>query len=244
MLREDKERLVAELTERLKGSETVIVADYRGLSVTDIDKLRTDLLTHGARFSVVKNTLTRRAAEAAGSTELLALLEGPTAIAFLESEGDPVAVAKALNDAAKAEVLTIKGGVLQGTTMTAEAVKELASLPPVDTVRAQLAGAIMAPLTTVVMLLSAPLHDLVGLIDARIRQLEEQGESSAETETRSVEEAAEPETRSVEEPEAPTEGPGAGEPIAEERAAEEPTAEPRARSAEESTETTEEQEES
>ncbi|HKG11035.1 MAG TPA: 50S ribosomal protein L10, partial [Gaiellaceae bacterium] len=99
MLREDKERVVAELTERLRTSETLIVADYRGLTVTDIDKLRTDLLTHGARFSVVKNTLTRRAAEAAGTTELLALLEGPTAIAFLESGGDPVAVAKALNDA-------------------------------------------------------------------------------------------------------------------------------------------------
>ena len=100
MLREDKERLVAELTERLKSSETLIVADYRGLTVTDIDKLRTDLLSHGARFSVVKNTLTRRAAEAAGADALLALLEGPTAIAFLETEGDPVAVAKALNDAA------------------------------------------------------------------------------------------------------------------------------------------------
>ena len=224
MLREDKERLVAELTDRLKGSETLIVADYRGLTVTDIDKLRTDLLTHGARFSVVKNTLTRRAAEAAGATELLALLEGPTAIAFLESEGDPVAVAKALNDRAKAEVLTIKGGMLQGTTMTADAVKELASLPSVDTVRAQLAGAIMAPLTTVVMLLSAPLHDLVGLIDARIRQLEEQGDSSA----------AEPAA------EAPAEEPAAEA----EAAVEEPAAEPEARSAEESTETTEEQEES
>jgi len=229
MLREDKERLVAELTDRLKGSETLIVADYRGLTVTDIDKLRTVLLSHGARFSVVKNTLTRRAAEAAGATELLALLEGPTAIAFLESEGDPVAVAKALNDRAKAEVLTIKGGMLQGTTMTADAVKELASLPSVDTVRAQLAGAIMAPLTTVVMLLSAPLHDLVGLIDARIRQLEEQGDSSA----------AEPaEQAPAEEPAAEAEAP------AEEPAAEEPTAEPEARSAEESTETTEEQEES
>ena len=180
MLREEKERLVAELTDRLKSTETLIVADYRGLTVTDIDKLRTDLIGHGARFTVVKNTLTRRAAEAAGTTELLALLEGPTAIAFLESEGDPVAVAKALNDAAKAEILSIKGGVLEGTTMTAEAVKELASLPPVDTVRAQVAGAILSPLTTVVMLLSAPLHDLVGLIDARIRQLEESSPEEAE----------------------------------------------------------------
>jgi large subunit ribosomal protein L10 len=217
MLREDKERVVAELTERLRTSETLIVADYRGLTVTDIDKLRTDLLAHGARFSVVKNTLTKRAAEAAGTTDLLALLEGPTAIAFLESEGDPVAVAKALNDAARAEVLSIKGGVLQGTTMTADSVKELASLPAVDTLRAQVAGAIVSPLTTVVMLLSAPLHDLVGLIDARIGQLEEQGDTSASD---------------AEAPEAPAEEPAAEEPAAE---ATEP---------EESTEPTDEQEES
>jgi large subunit ribosomal protein L10 len=223
MLREEKERVVAELTERLRTSDTLIVADYRGLTVTDIDKLRTDLLAHGARFSVVKNTLTRRAAEAAGTTELLALLEGPTAIAFLESEGDPVAVAKALNEAARAEVLTIKGGVLEGTTMTADSVKELASLPAVETIRAQLAGAIVSPLTTVVMLLSAPLHDLVGLIDARIRQLEEQGDTSASEETpaeapseeeqgdTSASAVLEPGTRSVEEPaaEAPAEEPAA-----------------------------------
>jgi large subunit ribosomal protein L10 len=225
MLKQEKERVVAELTERLKLSETLIVADYRGLSVTDIDKLRTDLLAHGARFSVVKNTLTRRAAEAAGTTDLLALLEGPTAIAFLESDGDPVAVAKALNEAAKGEVLTIRGGILQGTTMTAESVKDLASLPPVDTLRAQLAGAILSPLTTVVMLLAAPLHDLVGLIDARIRQLEEQGDTSA----------AEAETPAAEE-----------EPQDEEPAAEAPEEEPAAEAAEteETPEPTEEQEES
>jgi large subunit ribosomal protein L10 len=235
MLREDKERVVAELTERLRTSDTLMVADYRGLSVTDIDKLRTDLLAHGARFSVVKNTLTRRAAEAAGATELLALLDGPTAIAFLESEGDPVAVAKALNDAAKTDVLSIKGGVLEGTTMTADAVKELASLPPVDTIRAQVAGAILSPLTTVVMLLSAPLHDLVGLIDARIRQLEEQGDTSAaqsETEAPAAEEPPAEEPAAEAAPEEPTADAAAEEPAAD---ATEP---------EESTEPTEEQEES
>jgi large subunit ribosomal protein L10 len=207
MLREEKERLVAELTDRLRSAETLIVADYRGLTVTDIDKLRTDLLAHGAKFSVVKNTLTRRAAEAAGTTDLLALLEGPTAIAFLESEGDPVAVAKALNDAAKSEILSIKGGMLEGTTMSAAAVKELASLPPMETVRAQLAAAILSPLTTVVMLLSAPLHDLVGLIDARIRQLEEQGSSAAETAELEEESRAKPaaEAAETEESTEPTE---------------------------------------
>ena len=241
MLREEKERLVTELTDRLKSSETLIVADYRGLTVTDIDKLRTDLLAYGATFSVVKNTLTRRAAEAAGTTELLALLEGPTAIAFLESEGDPVAVAKALNDAAKSEILSIKGGVLEGTTMTAEAVKELASLPPMETIRAQLAGAILSPLTTVVMLLSAPLHDLVGLIDARIRQLEEQGDTSAAEAEAEPEPEAEAAATEPAAQDSAVEEPAAGEPAAEEPTAEAPAEEPAA-DPEESTEPTEEQE--
>ena len=93
MQRADKERVVAELAERLRSAETLIVADYRGLTMPQIDALRGRLLEHGARFTVVKNTLTRRAAEAAGAERLLALLEGPTAIAFIEAEGDPVAVA-------------------------------------------------------------------------------------------------------------------------------------------------------
>ena len=95
MRRSEKERVVAELVERLRSTETLIVADYRGCPVTEINDLRGQLLEHGARFTVVKNTLTRRAAEEAGAeAPLLALLDGPTAIAFLESDGDPVAVAK------------------------------------------------------------------------------------------------------------------------------------------------------
>jgi large subunit ribosomal protein L10 len=191
MDRSEKERLVAELTERLKASETMIVADYRGLTVTEIDELRTKLLEHGARFSVVKNTLTRRAAESAGVDALLALLEGPTAIAFLETEGDPVAVAKALDDAAKAEVLVIKGGLLDGAEIAADDVKQLAKLPPADTLRAQLVGALAGSLTTVVGLFAAPMRDLVGVIDARIRQLEEQGEAAPAEEPKAEEPKAE-----------------------------------------------------
>ena len=101
MHKEDKERVVTELTEKLRNSDTLIVADYRGLTMTQIDALRGRLLEHGARFSVVKNTLTRRAAEAAGADQLLALLEGPSAIAFIEADGDAVAVAKALADSAR-----------------------------------------------------------------------------------------------------------------------------------------------
>jgi large subunit ribosomal protein L10 len=172
MLKSDKERVVAELTERLRVSETLIVADYRGLTNAEIDALRTKLIEHGARFSVVKNTLTRRAAEAAGADALLALLDGPSAIAFVEHDGDPVAVAKALGDVATStKVLAIRGGVLEGKSMTSEEVADLAKLPPADVLRAQLVGAIVSPLTTVVALVTAPLRDLVGLIDARIEQL-------------------------------------------------------------------------
>ncbi len=172
MKKEDKERVVAELTERLRTSETLIVADYRGLTMPQIDELRGKLLEHGARFAVVKNTLTRRAAEAAGADTLLALLEGPTAIAFLEGNGDPVAVAKALADAARTtRVLTIRGGLLEGRPIEGTAVEELAKLPPTDVLRSQVLGAITGPLTAIVGLFTAPLQDLYGLLDARIEQL-------------------------------------------------------------------------
>jgi large subunit ribosomal protein L10 len=180
MQKEDKEKLVAELTERLRSSQALLVADYRGLTMTAIDDLRGELLKHGARFSVVKNTLTRRAAEAAGADALLALLEGPTAIAFLEAEGDPVAAAKALSDAARTtRILAIRGGVLEGRTISADEVENLAKLPPVDILRGQVLGAITGPLTTIVGLFAAPLQNLIGLIDARIEQLQAQGDTSA-----------------------------------------------------------------
>jgi large subunit ribosomal protein L10 len=194
MLKTDKERIVAELTERLQSSETLIVADYRGLTMSEIDDLRTKLLEHGARFSVVKNTLTRRAAEAAGADAVLALLEGPTAIAFLESDGDPVAVAKALSDAAKTtRVLEIRGGILDGRPITGADVANLATLPAVDVVRSQVLGAVTAPLQTIVGLFTAPLQNLVGRLDARIEQLgapgEEAGEETNEETTEEPQEA-------------------------------------------------------
>jgi large subunit ribosomal protein L10 len=178
--KEDKELVVAELTERLRTSETLLVADYRGLTMPQIDALRTRLLESGARFSVVKNTLGRRAAEAAGSEALLTLLEGPSAIAFLQADGDMVAAAKALSDMARdSKVLAIKGGVLSGRAMSAEEVESLATLPPVDVLRGQVLAAIIAPVTALLGLVSAPVQNLIGLIDARIEQLEAQGDTSA-----------------------------------------------------------------
>jgi large subunit ribosomal protein L10 len=216
MLRSDKERVVAELTERLKTTDTLIVADYRGLTVTQIDDLRTELLKHGARFSVVKNTLTRRAAEAAGADVLLGLLEGPSAIAFLEADGDPVAVAKALADAARTtRVLAVRGGLLEGSELSSEDVANLAKLPPADVLRAQLVGALAGPLTTVVGLFTAPMRDLVGVLQARIDQLQAQGGGAVE------EERQEDEPQTEETEEASAEEPSAEEPPAEEAPAEE-----------------------
>jgi large subunit ribosomal protein L10 len=180
MLKAEKERIVAELAERLRQTPTLFVADYRGLSVTEIDDLRTKLIEHGARFTVVKNTLTKRAAEDAGAEGLLALLEGPTAIAFIEADGDMVAVAKALTDSARTtRILAIRGGILDGSPIGEEEVRNLATLPAMDVLRGQVIGAITAPLMTVVGLISAPVRDLIGLIDARIEQLQAQGEPSS-----------------------------------------------------------------
>jgi large subunit ribosomal protein L10 len=176
MLRQDKERVVAELAERLRSSDTLIVADYRGLTMSEIDGVRTELLKHGARFSVVKNSLTKRAAEEAGVPQIVELLEGPTAIAFV-GEGDMVAVAKSLNDTARqTRTLSLRGGILQGQTMTADQVKNLASLPPTEILQGQVLGAVVGPLNAIVGLFAAPLRELVGVIDARITQRQEQGE--------------------------------------------------------------------
>jgi large subunit ribosomal protein L10 len=196
MKKEDKELVVAELTERLRTSDTLLVADYRGLTMPQIDALRSRLIESGARFTVVKNTLTRRAAEAAGADALLTLLEGPSAIAFLEADGDMVAAAKALADSAReSRVLAIRGGVLQGRAITAEEVQSLATLPPLDILRSQVLAAIIAPITAIAGLVNAPLQNLYCLLEARIDQL------------------------------GGAEEPAAEEPVAEEPAPEEPTAE-------------------
>jgi large subunit ribosomal protein L10 len=211
MQKEEKERVVAELTEKLRTAETLFVADYRGLTMPQIDALRGRMLENGAKLSVVKNTLTRRAAEAAGTNALLALLDGPTAIAFIEADGDMVAVAKALADSAReTKVLEIRGGVMQGREITAENVEALAKLPPLDILRGQVLGAIVAPLSAIAALLNAPLQNLYGLIDARIEQLQAGGDTSAAEAAPAEEAAAEvaeeaPEAEAAPEPTEPQE---------------------------------------
>jgi len=231
MRRDQKEQVVEELTARLKAAETLLVADYRGLTMPQIDDLRTRLLESGARFTVVKNTLTRRAAEAAGTEGLLALLDGPSAIAFLEADGDMVATAKALADAAReTNVLEIRGGIMQGRAVTAEEVEILAKLPPAEVLRGQVLGAIVAPLTALAGLLNAPLQNLRGLIDARIEQLGGEEEAAPEPEPEAeVATAPEPEAEAAPADEAPAdeapaeEAPAEEEPDAEEESAEDTT---------------------
>jgi large subunit ribosomal protein L10 len=220
MKKEQKEHVVEELTARLKAADTLLVADYRGLTMPQIDDLRTRLIASGAKFTVTKNTLTRRAAEAAGADALLALLEGPTAIAFIEADGDMVAAAKALADSAKeTKVLEIRGGVMSGRAMTADEVESLATLPPAEVLRGQVLGAIIAPLTAFTALLNAPLQNLVGLIDARIEQLEKDAPAPA-AEGSAAEEAAPEPVAEAEEPAAEEEPVTEEEPAAEAEAEE------------------------
>jgi len=240
MRRDQKEQVVEELTARLKAAETLLVADYRGLTMPQIDDLRTRLLESGARFTVVKNTLTRRAAEAAGTEGLLALLDGPSAIAFLEADGDMVATAKALADAAReTNVLEIRGGIMQGRAVTAEEVEILAKLPPAEVLRGQVLGAIVAPLTALAGLLNAPLQNLRGLIDARIEQLGGEEEAAPEPEPEAeVATAPEPEAEAAPADEAPADEAPADEAPADEAPAEEAPAEEEPDAEEESAEDT------
>jgi hypothetical protein len=158
------------------------------------------------------------------------MLDGPTAIAFIEAEGDMVAVAKALADSARTtKILAIRGGLVDGSPIGEEEVKNLATLPPLDVLRGQVLGAITAPLMTVVGLISAPVRDLLGLIDARIEQLQAQGDTSADAvasepavETRVEEESADAEPATAEAAAGQPSAEEAAEPVAAEATEEEP----------------------
>jgi large subunit ribosomal protein L10 len=143
MARAEKVTAVAELTERFQSSAGAVLTEYRGLSVAQLGELRRSLGEH-ATFAVVKNTLTKIAANDAGvSAELTDLLSGPSAIAFVQ--GDVVEAAKGLRDFAQANpLLVIKGGVLDGKALSAAEVGKLADLEPREVLLAKLAGAMKA----------------------------------------------------------------------------------------------------
>lgn len=166
----NKETTVAELTENFRGSNAIVLTEYRGLTVAQLKQLRGSIREH-ASYAVVKNTLTKIAAQEAGVEGLDDLLEGPSAIAFVH--GDTVAVAKALRDFAKANpLLVVKGGYFDGAALTAAEVGKLADLESREVLLAKLAGAFKASLFGAAYLFNAPLAQAVRTVDA-LRQKQE-----------------------------------------------------------------------
>ncbi|MBX3094555.1 MAG: 50S ribosomal protein L10 [Cryobacterium sp.] len=160
----NKEASVAELTEKFEGSTAVLLTEYRGLTVAQLKELRRSIGEH-ATYAVVKNTLTKIAANRAGITALDEGLEGPSAIAFVH--GDPVAVAKGLKNFAKANpLLIIKGGFFDGNALSAAEVEKLAELESREVLLAKLAGAFKQSLFGAAYLFNAPLSQAVRTVDA------------------------------------------------------------------------------
>jgi len=151
--REKKMRSVEEIRERLKTSASTVIADYRGLTVAEMNDLRRKLREVGVDFKVYKNTLARRAAQEEGAEDLTTYLVGPTALAF--SKTDAVAASKVLRQFAEAHPnLEIKAGWLDGKLIDAEGVKKLADMPSREVLLAMLLGVMQAPLRNMVTALS------------------------------------------------------------------------------------------
>jgi large subunit ribosomal protein L10 len=164
MARPDKVATVAELTEQFRSSNAAVLTEYRGLTVAQLKALRRSLGEH-AQYAVVKNTLTKIAAKQAGLDQLEALLQGPSAIAFVS--GDPVEAAKGLRDFARTHpMLVIKGGVLEGRALSPDEIRKLADLESREVLLGRLAGAMLAPLSQAAALLQAPLSKAARTIEA------------------------------------------------------------------------------
>ena len=200
MPRSDKAAAVAELTEAFTGATATVLTEYRGLTVSQLTELRRALGTD-TRYAVVKNTLTKIAAQRAGLVELESLLVGPTAIAFVD--GDPVMAAKGVRDFARTHpLLLIKGGVLDGRPVTADEIRRLADLESREVLLAKLAGAMQGSLSQAVSLFAAPLSQAVRLAEALRQQRAEQADSEPAAEL-----PAEPGTETAAPPAAPAEPP-------------------------------------
>jgi large subunit ribosomal protein L10 len=170
MNREQKAAVVEEIAANIKESQAVFAVDYRGLSVPQAGELRARLRAADARFAVVKNTLTERAADAAGAEALKELLDGPTALTFVH--GDAAAAAKALRDYAReTELLPFKGGYMDGNALTAEDIGAIAKLPSRDVLYAQLVNIVAYPLSG----LARTMNQLIGGLAVALGQIQEQG---------------------------------------------------------------------
>jgi large subunit ribosomal protein L10 len=213
MNREQKAAAIEEVAGQIQESEAVLVVDYRGISVPQAAELRTRLTEAGARFRVVKNTLTQRAVDQAGAESLKEVLEGPTAFTFVLTDGGDVALAaKALATFRREhDVLAFKGGLMNGDVLSVDQMEALSKLPARDVLHGQLVGMIASPITGLVRGLNA----LISGLAIQLGQIRDQGlvggdEPAAEEAPAEPEEApAEPEEAAAEPEEAPAEEPEA-----------------------------------
>jgi large subunit ribosomal protein L10 len=194
MARPEKTAAVDEIRSKLEGADAAVLTEYRGLSVSELANLRGSLRPGGTEYKVLKNSLTRRAVEAAGLPELLPMLSGPTAIAFVH--GDAVGAAKALRDFGRTSpALVIKGGLLGARVLTQAEIAELADIEPRDVLLARLAGGFQAPLTKAAGLFQAFTRNFAYGLKAYVDQRVEGGEALAEPEAPTeADTSTEPET--------------------------------------------------
>lgn len=188
MARPDKAAAVAELADKFRGSNAAVLTEYRGLSVAKLKELRRSL-GENAQYAVVKNTLTKVAANEAGISQLDDLLEGPSAIAFVT--GDPVEAAKSLRDFAKANpLLVIKGGVLEGKSLSADEIKKLADLESREVLLAKMAGALKASMAKAAATFQAPLVEFARTAEALRAKVEQGGAGEPAPAAEATEDAA------------------------------------------------------
>ncbi|MEN9594161.1 MAG: hypothetical protein RLY23_644 [Actinomycetota bacterium] len=179
MARPEKVATVAEIRDRIAESDATVLTEYRGLTVSQLANLRSALRPAGTDLKIYKNTLARRAANEAGVEDLVPMLQGPTAIAFIK--GDAVLAAKALRDFAKtAEAFVIKGGMLGSRFISAAEVSELAEVAPREELLARIAGAFQGPLVKAAGLFQAIPRNLAYGVKALIEQRVANGEALPE----------------------------------------------------------------
>ena len=167
---EVKQRQVDELADQLQRAELTVLADYRGLTVAEMSRLRGRLREARAEFHVAKNTLTRRAAERLGYADLVPYLVGPTGLAL---GPDASALAKALNEYARTQrTFVMKSAVLGDRVLAGDQVGRLADLPSREQLIAQVVGGFQAPIAGLVNVLNGTLRSFVGVLEARRQQLE------------------------------------------------------------------------
>ena len=170
--KEQKAEQVELLSEKLKKAKVAVLTDYRGLTVSQIQELRGKLRSGDVEYRVVKNTLARRAAEAAGVPALQSELEGPVAIAF--GYDDLSLPSKLINEFVRSTrlKLDVKGGLVEGRVFSPEQVKQLADLPSRETLIAQLLGTLQSPVGQLVAIMQTPHQQLLGVLNAYKNKLE------------------------------------------------------------------------